>query len=84
MKTLKVISWVSYLTGALLVFLNYIGVVQSGLAWTGWGVGMLGWVLVSFGPRFLPQRGGRKTEGSLGGDPNVSSPQAKLPPSNES
>jgi hypothetical protein len=54
MKALKIITWTCYLTGTLLVFLNYLGVVGSGLAWIGWGVGMLGWAVISFGPRFLP------------------------------
>ncbi len=51
MHPLRLLCWICYLGGGVLVFGSYLGFVPIGLAWVGWGVSMVGWLLFRFTPR---------------------------------
>ena len=42
-RAITYVSWALYLIGTALVLGNYIGLVPSDIAWSGWLVGMISW-----------------------------------------
>ena len=65
MKSIRYISWVCYLVGCALVFGSYLDIVPHGLAWIGWAVGMMGWLIISFGHRFYDKPGRNDSDEDL-------------------
>ena len=39
------LSWPLYLSGSLLVFGSWVGLVPTGLGWTGWLMALVGWAI---------------------------------------
>ena len=62
MKPIRYISWSCYLVGAALVFGSYLDIVPHGLAWIGWAVSMMGWLVISFGHRLHAKSGGKESD----------------------